>query len=111
MNKIIYIFLFGCFASRILIAILAKIINVNYLPIMAIFTSIISLSFLRGFILNSPKTGFFGSKVWWQNYRILHSFNFGLFSLLAFCKNPNSWIVLFIDAWFGLIFFINKYFL
>ena len=111
MNKIIYIFLFGCFVSRILIAILAKIINVNYLPIMAIFTSIISLSFLRGFILNSPKTGFFGSKVWWQNYRILHSFNFGLFSLLAFCKNPNSWIVLFIDAWFGLIFFINKYFL
>ena len=111
MNKIIYIFLFGCFVSRILIAILAKIINVNYLPIMVIFTSIISLSFLRGFILNSPKTGFFGSKVWWQNYRIFHSFNFGLFSLLAFCKNPNSWIVLFIDAWFGLIFFINKYFL
>ena len=111
MNQIIYIFLFGCFVSRILIAILAKIINVNYLPIMAIFTSIISLSFLRGFILNSPKTGFFGSKVWWQNYRILHSFNFGLFSLLAFCKNPNSWIVLFIDAWFGVIFFINKYFL
>ena len=111
MNKIIYIFLFGCFVLRILIAILAKIINVNYLPIMAIFTSIISLSFLRGFILNSPKTGFFGSKVWWQNYRILHSFNFGLFSLLAFCKNPNSWIVLFIDAWFGVIFFINKYFL
>ncbi len=111
MNKIIYIFLFGCFVSRILIAILAKIINVNYLPIMAIFTSIISLSFLKGFILNSPKTGFFGSEVWWQNYRILHSFNFGLFSLLAFCKNPNSWIILFIDAWFGLIFFINKYFL
>tara|TARA_Y100000816_G_scaffold181971_1_gene131745 strand:+ start:6759 stop:7094 length:336 start_codon:yes stop_codon:yes gene_type:complete len=111
MNKILYIFLFGCFVSRILIAIVAKIINVNYLPIMAIFTSIISLSFLRGFILNSPKTGFFGSKVWWQNYRIIHSFNFGLFSLLAFCKNPNSWIVLFIDAWLGLIFFINKYFL
>ena len=110
MNKIIYIFLFGCFVSRILIAILAKIINVNYLPIMAVFTSIISLSFLRGFILTTPKTGFFGSKVWWQNYRILHSFNFGLFSLLAFYKNPNSWIVLFIDVWLGLIFFINKYF-
>ena len=111
MNKIIYIFLFACFTSRIAISIFAKIINVNYLPIMAIFTSIISLSFLRGFILNSPKTGFFGSKAWWQNYRILHSFNFGLFSLLAFYKNPNSWIVLFIDAWLGLIFFINKYFL
>lgn len=110
MNKIIYIFLFACFTSRIAISIFAKIIDVNYLPIMAIFTSIISLGFLKGFLLNSPKIGFFGSKVWWQNYRIIHSFNFGLFSLLAFCKNPNSWIILFIDAWLGLIFFINKYF-
>tara|TARA_B100001093_G_scaffold237656_1_gene227679 strand:- start:2220 stop:2555 length:336 start_codon:yes stop_codon:yes gene_type:complete len=111
MNKIIYIFLFGCFVSRVFLAIIARFINVKYLPIMAIFTSIISFGFLRGFILNFPKTGFFGSKVWWQNYRILHSFNFGLFSFLAFYKNPNSWIILFIDAWLGLIFFINKYFL
>ena len=111
MNKIIYIFLFTCFISRILISIIAKIINVNYLPIMAIFTSLIAISFLRGFILNYPKIGFFGGEVWWQNYRIIHSFNFGLFSLLAFCKNPNSWIVLFIDAWLGLIFFIKKYFI
>ena len=111
MNKIIYIFLFACFTFRIAISIFAKIININYLPIIAIFTSIISLSFLRGFILNSPKTGFFDNKVWWQNYRIVHSFNFGLFSFLAFCKNPNSWIVLFIDAWLGVAFFINKYFL
>ena len=109
-NKIIYLFFFGCLVTRISISFIAKMININYLPMIAIFTSIISLSFLRGFILNSPKTGFFGSKVWWQNYRILHSFNFGLFSIFAFCKNPNSWIILFIDALFGLIFFINKYF-
>lgn len=111
MNKITYIFLFGCFVSRIFIAIVAKIINVHYLPIMAVFTSLIAISFLIRFIVNSPKRGFFGNKVWWRNYRIIHSFNFGLFSLLAFCKNPNSWIVLFIDAWLGLIFFIINYFL
>lgn len=110
MKKIIYIFLFACFTSRIAFSIFTKIININYLPIVAIFTSILSLGFLKGFLLNYPKIGFFGSKVWWQNYRIIHSFSFGLFSLLAFCKNPNSWIVLFIDSWLGLIFFINKYF-
>ena len=111
MNKIIYLFFFGCLVARISIAIIAKIINIKYLPILAIFSSIISLSFLRGFILNYPKTGFFGSKVWWQNYRIIHSFDFGLFSIFAFYKNPNSWIILFIDALLGLIFFINKYFI
>lgn len=111
MNKIIYILFFICFLSRIAISIISRNININYLPIMSIFTSIISLSFLRGFIINHPKIGFFGNKVWWQNYRIIHSFNFGLFSILAFNKNPNCWIILFIDAFFGLFVFINKYFL
>tara|TARA_B100001175_G_scaffold172970_1_gene146757 strand:- start:671 stop:1006 length:336 start_codon:yes stop_codon:yes gene_type:complete len=111
MNKIIYIFLFGCFIARLAIAIIAKTINTNYLPYMAIITSIISLSFFRGYLLNSPKIGFFGNKAWWHDYRILHSFNYALFSLLAFSKNKNSWIVLFIDASLGLLFFINKYFL
>tara|TARA_Y100000741_G_scaffold131724_1_gene99182 strand:- start:4901 stop:5245 length:345 start_codon:yes stop_codon:yes gene_type:complete len=111
MNNIIYIFIFACLITRFAISIFAKTININYLPFMSIFTSIISFGFLRGFIFNTPKIGFFGNKVWWQNYRIIHSFNFGLFSLFAFCKNPNSWIILFIDACLGFIFFINKYYL
>lgn len=111
MNKNIYILIFICLLTRFSIAIIAKTITTNYLPYMAIITSIISLGFLRGYLLNSPKIGFFGNKVWWQDYRILHSFNYALFSLLAFSKNNNSWIVLFIDASLGLLFFINKYFL
>lgn len=111
MNKIIYIFLFGCFIARIGIAIIAKTIPLNYLPYMAIITSIISISFLKRYLLNTPKTGFFGSKVWWQDYRIIHSFNYAVFSILAFRKNIHSWIILFIDALLGLLFFTIKYFL
>lgn len=110
MDNIIYIFFFGCIGSRIAISMLAKYIDINYLPYMAILTTIISLWLLRGFIKNSPKVGFFGNRVWWQNYRIIHSINFGIFSILAFHKDPDAWTILFADAMLGIIFFINKYF-
>tara|TARA_B110000444_G_scaffold110151_1_gene104048 strand:- start:6005 stop:6340 length:336 start_codon:yes stop_codon:yes gene_type:complete len=109
MVNIIYIFLFGCIGSRIAISMIAKYIDINHLPFMAIFTSMISLGFLRGFILNSPKIGRFGNVVWWQNYRIVHSINFGIFSILAVNKNPHAWIILFADAMLGLMFFTKKY--
>jgi hypothetical protein len=110
MDNIIYIFLFGCIGIRLAISMLAKYIDHDYLPYMAIFTTMISLGFLRGFILNSPKVGFFGNPVWWQNYRIIHSINFGIFSFLAVNKNSNAWIILFADAMLGLMFFLQKYF-
>lgn len=110
MDDIIYIFLFGCIGARIAISMIAKYIDPNYLPYMAFFTTTIALGFLRGFIQNSPKVGFFGNPVWWQNYRIIHSINFAIFSFLAINKNPDAWIILFVDAILGLIFFIKKYF-
>lgn len=58
------------------ISMLAKYINPNYLPYIAFLTTTIAVGFLRGFIQNSPKDGFFGNPVWWQNYRIIHSISF-----------------------------------
>jgi hypothetical protein len=110
MDYIIYIFLFVCMGTRLAISMIAKYIDHNYLPYMAIFTTMISLGFLRVFILNSPKIGFFGNPIWWQNYRIIHSINFGIFSFLAVNKNSNAWIILFADAMLGLMFFLQKYF-
>ena len=110
MNTIIYKFLFGCLPVRISIALIAKNLDVDYLPIMAIFTSIISLGFFNAYLKNS-RVGFFGGDVWWNNYRLVHSIIFGLFSILAFCKHPDSWIVLLVDVCFGLLFFINNYML
>ncbi len=109
-NKILTYFIFGCFLSRIILALIAKFINIKYLPYMSLFTLIIGLSFIYTSILNK-KIGFFGSKVWWNNYRLIHSFNYILFSLVAYYKNINSWIILLVDAFLGLIFFVNKYYL
>jgi len=49
--------------------------------------------------------------VWWNNYRLIHSFSYALFSIQALLQYKNAWIILLVDALLGLLFFINKYFL
>ena len=112
MDKTIYYFIFFCFPARLFLALLAKIIPTNYLPIMGLFTAIISLSFFINFIKNKEDDkGFFGNYVWWNNYRLIHGFSYAIFSILALLEYKNIWIILLLDALLGLIFFINKYFL
>ena len=111
MNKLLIFFIFGCILTRFLLAYIAKIIPVNYLPYFSIITLIISLSFFKNYINNEPKIGFFGSKAWWCNYRIIHAFNYFVFTLFAFAKNKDSWLILLFDVFLGIIFFINKYLL
>ena len=111
MNKKILNFLFLCIPSRLLLALIAKVIDPVYLPFMAILTIFISIGFFINFIKYKKNSkGFFGGKVWWNNYRLVHSFCYALFSVLASLKYNKSWIVLLIDALLGFIFFVNKYF-
>ena len=108
--KIILYFFFGCMFARLLMVYIAKIININYLPYYGVITFIISVMFLKNYINNSNfETGFFGNRVWWNNNRLIHSLLYFIFSIMAFYKNKKAWIVLLIDALFGLITFIFKY--
>ena len=112
MDKTIYYFIFFCLPARLLLALLAKKIESKYLPIMGLFTIFISISFFINFIKNKDSDkGFFGNYVWWNNYRLIHSFSYALFSIQALLKYKNAWIILLVDALLGLLFFINKYFL
>lgn len=112
MDKTIYYFIFFCLPARLLLALLAKKIESKYLPIMGLITIFISISFFINFIKNKKgDKGFFGNYVWWNNYRLIHSFSYAIFSIQALLKYNNAWIILCVDALLGLIFFINKYFL
>ena len=111
MNKILLLLIIICIMTRFLLAYSAKIMHNNYLPYFSIITLIISLSFFKNYINNEPKIGFFGSKAWWSNYRIIHAFNYFVFTLFALAKNKDSWLILLFDVFLGIIFFINKYLL
>lgn len=113
-NKIIIYFLFGCIVTRLIMVYIAKIINFNYLPYFGIITLFISIMFLKNYLYsykNHIELGFFGNKIWWNNNRLIHSLLYFIFSIMAFYKNKNSWIILLIDTLFGLITFIFKYFI
>lgn len=110
--KNFYFFILLCILIRFIFAFITKIINKKYLPLLSIPTFIISIVFLYEFFNYSDikfNKGFFGNKVWWNNNRVIHSINYLLFSILAFNKNNNAWLFLFIDAIFGTIFLITKY--
>ena len=101
-------FLLLCIPSRIIISLIAKYINPKYLPYMGYLAIIPAIGFAYIFIFGKRKTGAetFGQKIWWNHMRPIHSFMFALFAYLAINKNKNSHLVLFADAFIGLVSFL-----
>jgi len=108
LKKRILLFLIGCVGVRLLIAYLAKIININYLPLMGYLAILPAVGFTYIFLTGSRKTGaeVFGGKIWWNNLRPIHAILYALFAYNAINKNPNSWKILLADVILGLIAFI-----
>ena len=101
-------FLLLCIPSRIIIALIAKYTNPKYLPYLGYLAIIPAIGFAYIFIFGKRKKGeeTFGQKIWWNHMRPIHSFMFALFAYQAINKNTNSHIVLFIDAFIGLVSFL-----
>ena len=101
-------FLLACIPARLFIAWIAKKVPNNYLPYLGLLALLPATGFLYIYLSGMRKTGgeTFGKKIWWNNLRPIHAFMFYLFAYLAFNKNKKAYIVLFIDAIFGLISFL-----
>ena len=109
-KKLINLFIFGCFPARLFLAFLAYRVtklNIDLLPIMGVFGLLIGFGFTYN-IIYPRKRGAFGQKVWWQNYRFIHSALFLVFGILALQKNENAYKLLFLDVVLGAIFVVNK---
>jgi hypothetical protein len=104
-------YLIGCLGIRTLFAIIAKYINKKYLPFMGIFAIIISMSFIYQFITKERTHGAFNNKIWWDNIRPIHAFNYGLFGFLAINKSSYAWIFLLFDVFIGLGGHLYHYYL
>jgi hypothetical protein len=102
-------FLLGCFPARLVLAFLAYILPITFLPILGMFVGIIALGFFYNYLFSRSTVGFFGGKVWWEHLRLVHSLILGLFSYLALTDNSKGYIVLVIDAFIGLVSFLAKY--
>jgi hypothetical protein len=107
-NKRLLLFIFGCIGVRSLLAYIAKIINVKYLPYLGYLALLPMIGWLYIYFTGSRTTGpeVFGDKIWWNNLRPLHAILYGLFAWNAINKNTNSYIYLVIDVVFALFAFI-----
>ena len=104
----ILLFLFGCITVRLLLVFIAKYTDTQYLPYLGIIALLPALGFITIYLFDLRKTGteVFGDKIWWNDLRPVHACLYLLFALLAFKKNPLSWIVLLSDVLIGLVAFI-----
>lgn len=111
MNKIqkrFFLFLCFCIPSRLLLVYLAKVIPLDYLPILGYITFIIASSFTYIFLSGSRKRGLetIGEKIWWNELRPVHALLYFLFSYYAIHKIRCGWLYLLYDICIGLFSFL-----
>ena len=104
------LFLIGCLGSRFGLAYAVRASPPNLLPLFGKLALIPAFGFIIIYLLNLRKTGIEAQgEIWWDNWRPLHASMYILFSLLSLKKKSFAWIVLLVDAIFGLIAWVNKY--
>jgi hypothetical protein len=104
-------FIWGCIPARLLLVYIIYKTPIVYRKYISFVTLLISFGFFNKYIhSNKSDKGFFGNKVWWNKYRLFHSFMFLLFSILSFNNYSESWIVLLLDVLFGIVFYIIHYY-
>lgn len=108
LQKRFFMFLVGCIGSRLLLVILAKNINTNYLKYLGYLALLPATGFMYIYATGSRKTGAetFGEKIWWNDLRPIHSFLYFLFAYNAIRGNKNAWIYLLVDVFIGFVAFL-----
>ena len=108
-QKRFLLFLIGCIGTRSLFVLIAKNINIKYLPYLGYLALLPAIGFIYIYLTNSRTTGteVFGEKIWWNNLRPLHSLLYFLFAYNAINGNKQAWVYLLIDVLIGLISFLN----
>lgn len=108
LHKRYLLFLFGCIGTRSLFALTAKMISLEYLPVLGYIAIIPLIGFLYIFATGSRKTGIEvgGERIWWNWLRPVHAFMYSLFAYNAISGNRNAWYYLAADVIIGLVAFL-----
>jgi hypothetical protein len=111
LNSRIILFIIGCIGTRIILTIIAKNINIKFLPYLGVLALLPAIGFSYIYITGSRKSGFeAGGKIWWNSMRPIHSILYFLFAYNAIHKRQDiAWKFLAIDVTIGLIAFLNHH--
>jgi len=100
--------MFGCIGTRLLFVLIAKNINIFYLPYLGYLALLPAIGFIYIFITGSRQTGVevFGDRIWWNNLRPIHALLYILFAYNAILGRRSAWKFLLYDVMIGLIAFL-----
>ena len=99
-KKILIQFILICIPLRILFVVIAKMVNVKYLPYLGILALGPSLGFLfLHFNPNYRTKGRLGQKTWWN--RLVHGLLYLAFAVFAILGNRKAYLFLLIDIIYG----------
>ena len=109
LKKGIILFLLVCIPLRIVLAGIAKVLPVYYLPIMGLPFLIFGIGALYMYLTDTRTTGggAFGGVLWWKDMRPIHGLLYLSFAILAFLRYPHAWILLAVDVLVGLVGFLT----
>lgn len=103
-----FLFMIGCFGSRLLFTI-ASAISPNWLlTILGIIALFPVMGWFYLIFIGKRDRGIevFNELIWWKDLRPLHMFLWGFFAYLAIMNNHKAWIILLIDTFIGLFAFL-----
>lgn len=105
------LFILGCVVVRTLIAMIVRV-TPTYLEYYGYVAIILAMSFIYLFVTNGRKTGpeVFGGTIWWNGMRSIHGILLLVFAYLALMGNVNSWKILLLDVFIGLLAFLNYHY-
>jgi hypothetical protein len=107
-QKRFLLFLFGCIPTRLAFVYIAKIVSLQYLPILGYLALLPAVGFIYLYVSGTRKTGaeVFGDKIWWNNLRPIHGLLYLLFAYNAIHKDSTAWLYLMYDVILGLFSFL-----
>ena len=109
----LFLFIFTCLLSRVILIYLARNSSINQLRILSIpaialgvYTIITSI---KKHLRKEEKKAKTKKDLWWKSFRNLHAFLFILFGILAMKGFKKAYIVLIIDLIISTVSFIHFY--
>jgi hypothetical protein len=96
------LFYLGCIPFRFILVLIAyKKYYLEYLKYLAL---LIGISFLVLYFGGYRKTGFEAKNgiIWWNNYRLIHGFNYLIFYVLCNLDINNAYLILLFDLLIGI---------
>tara|TARA_Y100000996_G_C22475549_1_gene623946 strand:- start:70 stop:423 length:354 start_codon:yes stop_codon:yes gene_type:complete len=104
------LFLIGCLGVRFGFAFLAKSLSLDFLKQISFIAVFPAIGFLYFYFTDTRRVGREAQgPIWWNKLRPIHAFMYLLFASYAFKKEKFAWMVLFVDACLGFLFWFMHY--